>query len=447
MSKIPAQLLLQVILIFVNAFFAMTEIAVISLNPAKLRKLAAEGDRAAPRLLKLVEQPAGFLSAIQIGITLAGFLGSAFAADNFSEYLVDWLYRDLGFTLLPVSVLDTLAVIAITLILSYFTLVFGELVPKRIAMQKPLQVARLSCGVVSAVSVVMKPVIWLLSASTNGVLRLLRLKTEAEEEAVTEEDIRLMVDLGEEKGAIGEEEGRWIDNVFDFGDAVARDAMTHVSDVVALPADADDEEVLRVIRDSGLSRLPVYGEDINDILGILTARQFLLDRAGASRQPLRALLRPAYLVPETVRAAALFKDMQSKKVHLAVVVDEYGATSGVVTVEDLLEEIVGNIYDEFDPAEDAPIERLDEGLWRVAGSAPIEDVERELGVRLPADRDYDTLGGLVFSCLRAIPPEGAQLDVETAGLHIHVDRVEDRRIASATVRKLPPQDAAGGREQ
>ena len=351
MDSIPQQLLLQVILILINAFFAMTEIAVISLNPGKLRMLAEEGDKTAPRLLKLVEEPAGFLSTIQIAITLAGFLSSAFAADSFAGYLVDWVYTDLGFQSLSRGTLNTLSVIVITLILSYFTLVLGELTPKRIAMQKPLQVAKLSCGVVMAVAAAARPAVWLLSASTNGLLKLLRLSTQPEEESVTEEEIRMMVDLGQAKGTIQREEGEWIDNVFDFGESMARDLMTHAGDVTAFPATAEDGEILQAIRKTGLSRYPVYDGDLNHVLGILNARVFLLDRAGDHPRPLRELLRTAYFVPDTLNAATLLRDMQSKKVHIAVVIDEYGDTAGIITMEDLLEEIVGNIYDEFDKAE------------------------------------------------------------------------------------------------
>ncbi len=444
MNKIPQQLILQLFLILLNAFFAMTEIAVISLSPAKLRKLAEEGDRQAPRLLKLVEEPAGFLSTIQIGITLAGFLGSAFAADNFSELLVNWVYYDLGFQALPVRVLDTLSVILITIILSYFTLVLGELTPKRIAMQRPLEVAKFSCGVVTALSVVMRPVIWLLSASTNGLLKLLHMKTEAEEETVTEEEIRMMVDLGEARGAIDREEREWIDNVFEFGDAMARDVMIHVSDVTAFSVRADDREIERTIRETGLSRYPVYDGDIHNVLGILNARVFLLDRMNAQPKPLTELLRPAYFVPDTLKAAALMQDMQTKKVHIAIVVDEYGDTAGLVTMEDLLEEIVGNIYDEFDPSEPAEIEQLTPGLWRVSGGADIEEVAETVGIDLPADLDFDTLGGLVFSRLHTIPQDGSVLDVEAYGLHIHVEQISERRIVAATVRKCSDTPAADG---
>lgn len=442
MDSIPQQLLLQAILILINAFFAMTEIAVISLNPGKLRMLAEEGDKTAPRLLKLVEEPSGFLSTIQIAITLSGFLGAAFAGDAFAESLTAWL---LGLGVgLPASVLNTVSLVAVTVVLSYFTLVFGELVPKRIAMQKPLQAARLTCGVVIAIAAVLRPVVWLLSVSTNGLLRLLRLPTQPEEESVTEEEIRMMVDLGQAKGTIQREEGEWIDNVFDFGESMARDLMTHAGDVTAFPVSAEDGEILQAIRRTGLSRYPVYDGDLNHVLGILNARVFLLDRAGAHPRPLRELLQSACFVPDTLNAAALLRDMQSRKVHIAVVIDEYGDTAGIITMEDLLEEIVGSIYDEFDPAEPAEIEAVGPGVWKVSGGADIEEVAETLGVDLPEDREFDTLGGLVFSQLHTIPRNGPVPDVEAWGLHVHVDQVDGFRIVSATVRKCgsPPENAA-----
>ena len=438
MDSIPQQLLLQVILILVNAFFAMTEIAVISLNAGKLRMMAEEGDRSAPKLLKMVEEPSGFLSTIQIAITLSGFLGAAFAGDAFAEVLTDWL---LGLGVgLPASVLNTVSLVAVTIILSYFTLVFGELVPKRIAMQKPMQVAKISCGVVRGIAAILRPAVWLLSVSTNGLLRLMRLSTKAEEETVTEEEIRMMVDLGEARGTIEREEGEWIDNVFDFGESMARDLMTHAGDVTAFPADAEDQEILQAIRKTGLSRYPVYDGDLNHVLGILNARVFLLDRAGDHPRPLRELLQSAYFVPDTLNAATLLRDMQSRKVHIAVVIDEYGDTAGIVTMEDLLEEIVGNIYDEFDPSEPAEIEEVSPGVWRVSGGADIEEVAEALDVDLPEDLEFDTLGGLVFSQLHTIPQDGPVPDVEACGLHVHVDQVDGFRIVSATVRKCAPQE-------
>ncbi len=437
MQSVIQQLFVQVILIALNAFFAMTEIAVISLSGNKLKKMEEEGDKKAGALLKLVEEPAAFLSTIQIGITLAGFLGSAFAADSFSDYIVTWLYDGIGIRAVPLSVLNTLSVVIVTIILSYFTLVFGELIPKRIAMQKSMEVAKFACGVVSGLAKVMSPVNWFLSFSTNSILKLLHLKTEAEEETVTEEEIRMMVDLGEAKGAIDREEKEWIENVFDFGDATTRDVMIHVSDVTAFPVDASDEEIENTIRETGYSRYPVYDKDIHDILGILNARVFLLDRMNGSHKPLKELLRPAYFVPDTLKASTLMQDLQSKKMHIAIVVDEYGDTAGLLTMEDLLEEIVGNIYDEFDEAEPEEMVEIEPGIWRVSGSAKIDEMAEELGVTLPENPDFDTLGGLVFSQLRSIPKDGTVLDVDVYGLHIHVEKIEDRRIVAALVSKCP----------
>ena len=432
---IALQLLLQVVLIVINAFFAATEIAVISLNANKLRKLEEEGDKLAPRLLKMVEEPAGFLSTIQIGITLAGFLASAFAADSFSEYLVRWFCEDLGITMLPISVVDTLSVIFITLILSYFTLVFGELVPKRIAMQKPMEMARFSCRVVSAIEVLARPVIFLLSCSTNGVLRLIGVPVEVEEEQVTEDEIRMMIDLGNENGAIDAEEKELLHNVFDFSEQAVGDVMTRAADVITLWEDADREEVLDVIQSSGLSRFPVCGEDDDDVVGVLYARDFLLDWTGRGGHTVRELMRPAYLVPDSLSAGDLLRDMQRKKIHRAVVMDEYGSLAGVITVEDLLEEIVGNIYDEYDPAEPPELEQIGEGLWRASGALSVEELGERLGIELSGDLDYDTVGGMVLSCLRTIPEDGSRPAVRVNGLDIQVEKVEDHRIQSALVRK------------
>lgn len=432
---IAKQLLLQAFLILLNAFFAMTEIAVVSLSTAKLRKLEEEGDRAAPRLIRLVEEPTAFLSTIQVGITLAGFLGSAFAANSFSEMLVNWIYNDLAFTAIPLKLLDTLSVILITIILSYFTLVFGELVPKRIAMQKPLEVARLSSGVVSAISVAMRPVIWFLSFSTNAVLKLLRMKTEGEEEIVTEEEIRMMVDLGEEKGTIDSAEGEWIDNVFEFGETTVREVMTHVSDLVAVYADDSPKEILQVIRESGRSRIPVCGENIDDVLGMMSTRMFLLERCEDMEKLPDSVIRPAYFVPETMGASQLFREMQKRKTHIAVVIDEYGQTAGVVSMEDLLEEIFGKIYDESDPVEEQAIQKIGENCWRVSGAAELDELAEALELELPEDVDFDTVNGLVLSQLSSIPRDGTVPDVEACGLKIHVEKIEQRRVVTAIIRK------------
>ena len=434
MDSVPQQIILQVILILINAFFAATEIAVVSLNTTKLKKLAEDGDKTANRLLRLVEEPTGFLSTIQVGITLAGFLGSAFAADNFAQYLVDWVYNDIGFHGIPLSVLNTLSVIAITIILSYFTLIFGELVPKRIAMQKSYQVAKFSCRVVSAVAFVMRPVIFFLSLSTNVVLKILRFKTEAEEESVTEEEIRMMVDLGEEKGVIDEDEKEWIQNVFAFDDTPARDIMTHSTDVTFLSLKADENEVLDVIRNSGKSRFPVFDKDFDDIVGVLYARDFLMADS-QERKDLKKFLRAPYFIPESISADKLFKDMQMKKIHFAVVIDEFGQVSGIITMEDLLEEIVGNIYDEYDASEEKELEQISETVWRVNGECDIESLSEELGVDSLESPDYDTVGGFVFSQLHTIPKDGTTFDLKFDSLIFHVTEIENRRIKEVLVER------------
>ena len=431
-------ILILVILTAINAFFAASEIAVISLSETKLRKQAEEGDKKAKKLLALMQAPDNFLSAIQLAITLAGFLNAAFAADSFAGPLVNWLVQDLGVTAIPVGVLNTLMVILVTIILSYFTLVLGELVPKRIAMKKTEGVARATVGAVWAVATVFRPVIWLLSKSTNGVLRLLHIDPKADEEEVSEDEIRMMVDLGEERGTIEANEKELIDNIFEFNNTTAEDVMVHRTDMVMIWADDPADEILRTIQDSGMSRFPVCEEDADDIIGLLNTRDYLLNAQLAHPKSLRELLRPAYFVPESVRTDVLFRDMQSKKVHMAIVVDEYGGTSGLVTMEDLLEEIVGNIYDEFDPQEEQVIEQLEDNLWRISGSCELDQVAEALNMEFPEDEESDTLGGLVFAQLSAIPEDGSQVAVDTCGLHIQVQNFTDRRVEWALVSKLPP---------
>lgn len=434
--------LLPILLIALNAFFAAAEIAVISLSENKLRRQAEEGDRKAERLLEMVREPAQFLSTIQIGITLSGFMASAFAADTFAARLVHWLTVTHRFTLLPESTLRTFSVVMITILLSFFTLVFGELVPKRVAMQKSEQVARFTSGVVRGLSVGARPFIWFLSASTNGILRLLRMDPHADEENVSESEIRMMVDLGEEKGTIETSEKELIENIFEFNNMTAEDVMIHRTDMVVIWIGDSDVEIIKTIEESGLSRFPVYDEDADDIIGTLSTRDYLLNIRISSPKPLKEIIRPAYFVPESVRTDVLFRDMQSKKVHMAIVVDEYGGTSGLVTMEDLLEEIVGNIYDEFDLPDEQEITPVEENLWRVAGSAELEDVSKVLNIDLPESEEYETLGGLVFAQLSVIPEDGSKLTVDACGLHIQVEEIVDHRVEWALVSKLTSEPEA-----
>lgn len=440
-SPIWRQLLLQAALILLNAFFAATEIAVLSLNENKVRKQSEEGDKRAAKLLKIIEQPTTFLSTIQVGITLAGFLGSAFAADNFASLLTDWLVNDIGLTGISASALNTISVIVITLILSYFTLVLGELVPKRIAMQKPNAIIKISLSVVRFLSIVLRPITWFLSISTNGVLRLLGIDPNKEAEEVSEEEIRMMVDIGEESGTIESGEKEMIENIFEFNNNTAEDVMIHRTDMEIIWLDDTPEQILARIQETGLSRFPVCDEDIDDVVGLLATREYLLNSQLPQPKPLKELLRAPYFVPESIHTDVLFRKMQEMKCHMAIVVDEYGGTSGLITMEDLLECIVGNIYDEFDPQEEQEITKLSDNLWKVAGSVELDDLAEALAITLPEEEEYDTLGGLILDHLNAIPEDGTTFSLDLLGMHIEVLEIQDRRIEWTNISLLPKEEA------
>lgn len=269
-------------------------------------------------------------------------------------------------------------------------------------------------------------------------------------EQVSEEEIRQLVDAGEEMGAIQQEEREMIENIFEFNNTTAGDVMIHRTDMVMLWVEDSREEILEVIESSGLSRFPVYDEDPDDVIGILSTREYLLNLQRPQPTPLRELLRGAYFVPESVRTDLLFRDMQDRKVHIAIVVDEYGGTAGLVTMEDLLEEIVGNIYDEFDPQDTPDIIPMGENLWRVAGGAELEQLAETLGVDIPENEEYDTLGGLVFAQLDVIPEDGSRVVVDVCGLHVQVESIVDRRVEWALVSRLeqePEGDAPAEEKQ
>lgn len=289
-------------------------------------------------------------------------------------------------------------------------------------------------------SAAIRPLGRALRAVCDGFLRLTRIRPDAGRESVSEDELRALMDISEEKGTIEADQKEMIENVFEFNDTVAEDVMVHRTDMVMLWSGDSDEEIVRTIEESGMSRFPVYEEDADDIIGTLSTRDYLLNARRPDPKPLRELLRDAYFVPESVRADVLFRDMQNKKVHMAIVVDEYGGTSGLVTMEDLLEEIVGNIYDEFDQEEEKEILQLEENLWRISGSAELDEVAEALGVEFPEDEEADTLGGLVFDQLSVIPEDGGQAEVDACGLHIRVENFVDRRVDWALVSKLTPQE-------
>ncbi len=439
-DPLPSQLLLQFGLILLNAFFACTEIAVISLNDAKLKRDAEAGNKKAQLLVRLTGQPARFLATIQVGITFAGFLGSAFAADNFSDRLTKWLV-EIGVTL-PTATLDTISVIVITVVLSFFTLVLGELVPKRIAMKKAEPIAKAVGGIIYFLSKVAAPAVWLLTVSTNGILRLLRMNPNAEEDNVTEEEIRIMVDLGEEKGAIAPEEGEMIDNVLELANKSAVEIMTHRTDMTVLWMEDPDEIWEDTICASGYSRFPVCGESMDDIVGVLHVRDFFCGARNGKPRDRHEMLNTALFVPETVSADVLFREMKKRRSHMAVVVDEYGGTSGVITLEDLLEQIVGDIEDEHD-TEEPDIQTLGEKHWRVRGTISVEQFAEEMGVAFP-EGEYETLGGLIYAQMNSIPDDGSQPELDLAGLHLKVDEIADHRIEWVDVTVIEQQEEEDG---
>ncbi len=434
-------LLLQVILIFINAFFACAEIAVISLNENKLKKESEDGNKKATKMLKMVERPTRFLSTIQVCITLAGFLASAFAAESFAEKLAEYIVKAWENAPLSASTIEFLCLIVITIVLSFITLVFGELVPKRIAMANSEKIASAVSGVILFAAAAMKPLVWLLTVCTNGILRLIGIDPNAEPEEVTEEDIRMMVDIAEESENIESTEKDMIENVFEFNNITASEIMVHRTNVQAIQLDDSDADIYSVIESTGMSRFPVYGDDLDDVVGILNAKRFLMDRHRELDTPIKELLQSAYFVPELVHADVLFRDMQKKKENFAILVDEYGGMSGIVTMEDLLEEIVGNIYDEFDPQPELDIEKLSDDTWRVSGSMPLDELAEQIEWTPPEDDEFETLGGLIYSELSEIPKDGDTPHIEVCGLDITVEKIEDRHIESAIVKKLPKQES------
>lgn len=423
------QIVLQLVLIALNAVFACAEIAVISINDAKLAKLAQEGDKRAIRLAKLTSQPARFLATIQVAITLAGFLGSAFAADYFAELLTEVIVSwNIG---LSPATIDTIALILITLILSYLTLVFGELVPKRVAMKKAETLALGMSGLISFISKVFAPLVWLLTASTNCILKLFGIDPNEASDNVTEEEIRMMIDVGSENGTIEEMEKEMLQNVFEFYDVTVGEIATHRTQVDMLWMDDSEATWEHIIHESRHSFYPVCQDSADDIVAILDAKDYFRN-AGASKETiLQVATEPPHFVPETLTAEILFSNMKKTRNHFAVVLDEYGGVVGIVTMNDLIEEIVGDFAEEDDKNE--PIfEKIDEKTWRMSGSIPLDVITDELGIELPND-EFDTLGGLIMSTQTSVPDDGTQFECEAYGLHIDVIKVNDHLIEEAIV--------------
>jgi len=429
------QLLLQLILILLNAFFAATEIALISLNEKKVEALAEDGNKKAKKMLKIIEDPTKFLSTIQIGITLAGFLGSAFAADNFADVLTDALVRAFSIGEEYVATIDSVSVVLITLILSYFTLILGELVPKRIAMKYKEKMAGAVCGVISFLTAVLRPVIWFLTVSTNAVLRLFRINPNEKEEAVSEEDIMIMLDAGADEGTLKQDDIEYIKNVFRLEHLTAADIMTPRSSLIALSTYLPEEEILRRIEEEGYSRMPVYEADIDKIVGILHTREYLLKRGRPGFKLEDALIPPDF-VPETMHLDVLLKDMQTSHNHMMVVVNEYGMTLGVVTMEDIIEELVGEIWDEQDEAhEDPNIKPISETEYTALTDTTIDEFFEFFSLEKDESIESTTVNGWLTECCGGIPEEG--YNVVYGGLSITVTDADEQITREIRVEVLP----------
>ena len=431
MDTVIWQLLLQLILIALNAVFACAEIAVISINDIKLQQLEAQGDKRAGRLLKLTEQPAKFLATIQVAITLSGFLGSAFAADNFSDQLVKLLLR----LNVPIAeaTLDSISVILITLILSFLTLVLGELVPKRIAMQKAEKLGLGMANMISFFAKIFAPVVWLLTASTNGVLRLFGIDPNAEEEENSEEEIRMMVDAGSKLGTIDDEEREMIQNVFEFDDISVDEFATHRTDIEVLWTEDDDYIWEDTIYSTGFSLYPVCDSTVDNVIGVLNVKDYFRYKEGGRESVMANAVKAPYFVPETLTADVLFKQMKQKRSRFAVLLDEYGGVSGIVTMNDLLEQIVGDLNDGPEEEGEAPeFEQLEENKWAVRGSMPLDELCENLGITLE-EGDFDTFGGLVFDAYGFFPEDGSRFEIDIAPMHIKVIDIREHRIERAII--------------
>ncbi len=439
---VMSRLFLLIILTFANAFFAAAELAFISLNDAKVEMQAKDGNKKAIKIQKMLKNPSKFLSTIQIGITFAGFLSSAFASEAFASELAPILYT--WIPVIDIGMWNTISIVIITIILSFFTLIFGELVPKRLAMKNYEKIAFASIEVIRFISVIMAPFVKLLTVSTNFVSKIFGV-TDTDEQIVSEEEIRMMVDASGEKGVIDEEEREMINNVFEFDDKVASEIMIPRKDVYALDMNMTISQVIEEItsdKDFRYSRIPVYDENIDEIKGIVYIKDIVMSQKNGNVK-IKNLIKEPYFVPDTISVNDLFEQLRKKRKQIAIVVDEYGGTAGIVTMEDILEEIVGEIYDEYDLVK-KDYEKKDKNTYILSGSMSIYDVEKLFDIKIP-EGDYDTISGYIIEILGRIPEENETplASVETEDMMYKVEKVKDNRIMKirATKKEMPvPED-------
>ena len=433
-----SQLIILAILILLNAYFAASEIAFISLNDAKIEKQAREGNKKAKQIEEMLKSPSKFLATIQIGITLAGFLSSAFASDAFAEKIAPMLYKMVPF--INISVWKNISIILITIILSFFTLIFGELVPKRLAMKNYEKISFATIGIIRTISIITAPFVKLLTLVTNTVSKIFGVG-ETDEESVTEEEIKMMIDQGEEKGTIKEEEKELINNVFEFNDITVSEIMRHRTEIFAVDINISNEELLKELskEEYRYSRIPVYDETIDEIKGILYVKD-VLKNINKSNFKVKNVVKEVYFVSQNRLINEVFKELQKSKKQMAIVLDEYGGTAGLVTMEDILEELVGDIYDEYDK-EEKEYEKIDETTYMLSGNMPIYDVNKLINAEIP-EGDYDTLSGFLQEKLGRIPAEKEKPIIETKKVTYKIEKYKDRRILKVkacknNIREIP----------
>lgn len=431
-NSILFQLLFLAFLTLVNAFFAGAEMAVVSVNKNRIKVLADEGSKRAALLQTLFEDSTKFLSTIQVAITLAGFFSSASAATGVSQVLGGWIAQ-FG---IPYS--NTIAVVVVTIILSYFTLVFGELVPKRIALQKAEAFSLFVVQPIYIISKILSPFIKLLSLSTNGFLHLIGMKTENLEEAVSEEEIKKMLETGSENGVFNEIEKEMINSIFSFDDKTAKDVMVPRREVFAIDIEEPLEKILDEILETRHSRIPVYEEQIDNIIGILQVKDVMIEARKKSFEEvdIRALLKEAFFVPDGKSTDELFREMQKTKNRMAVLIDEYGGVSGILTVEDLVEEVMGEITDEHEE-EVVELQKIGEKEYLLDGSILIEELNEKLNLKLETE-NYDTLSGYLIEELGYIPKDSGQCELDADGVHFKILEVKEKRIRKVWM-KIPEQ--------
>ncbi|MCK6129989.1 hemolysin family protein [Parvimonas micra] len=429
------QIIILILLTLVNAFFAASEMAIVSMDKKKLLTLSEQGDKRAIKVEKLLKEPSKFLSTIQVGITFAGFFTSASAAVGLSHKFGNFLEN------LSVPFAYKVSFVLITVILAFFSLVFGELVPKRIALQNAEKFALFSVGTINFVYKIMSPFVYLLSLSTNVILKIFSIPTSGVEAKVTLEEIKSIVEVGQEQGIINPTEREMIDGVISFDDVLAEEVMTARTEVFMIDIDEPDKD-FETLMQMRYSRVPVYEGDIDNIIGILYIKDFFLEayKVGFKNVNIRSILRPAYFIPERKNINDLFLELKNSRNQMAVLIDEYGGFTGIVTMEDLIEEVMGEIDDEYDKKTNPAIKKIDDRHFIATGACEIEDVNNACNLKLDENsEDYDTLGGMLMYLLGYIPNDGEKLTIEDNGVIYNILSIYEHRVKKVRI-VLPKEE-------